>query len=563
MNVPFDTTPNSGLMGRRSIFHLGSAMALGTGAAVAGSTKANASAPSSLRINPQPTAETDTLLAAGELPPQPIRVPVLSISDMWPSAQNDYAIAWAQGDIAYGVSQSGSTHKSTDGGKSWTFLGSSPIRPAHRGMWLRLSSGNHITILNSSPLQIGRSTNDGATFSSVKTLAPNELTLTAQSWCQDALNGHIYLGVYQTTDTFTSINVYRSIDDGATWTAWYAFPGIASSNPRRIRHIHGVQYDPFSRRVYFMAGDNEDAAGIYRVTADASTIEKVVTKETAGHNARAIGLMFFPEFLVWACDSQPLGYLVRMARSEIGQVSPSVERVYQLNSSGWGSICASRDMTEWICFSSGESSPATPIDRNAHAYFVGDNGASVYELGAMASQSASRTPVFHPIGQASLHDGESMWIQTKDFFPEAFFRASLSRSSGQIPRPQPRPRVYAWETCSSGLVTIAPGSNTITPFMRARVPISTRTLYIHDAEIRTVSGAGTPPRLQVVRIDTGAILMDTSGSIRVGSARREADEFVIRVAGLPSDIDIEFRIVGRDPANSFSGTARVTFGFGF
>lgn len=561
MTAAADSGSMDGLLRRRSVFRLGSAVAVGTGAILANSSEASA-APLPMKDSRQALA-TVSAWPSTEAMPAPIRVPVLAISDMWPSAANDYSITWAQGDVAYAVSRSGATHKSIDGGRTWTFLGTSSIRPGHRGMWLRLASGNHITILSSAPLQIGRSTNDGATFTSVKSLGPNELTLTAQSWCQDEVTGHIYLGVYQTTDTFSGINVYRSKDDGATWAIWYTFPGIASTHPQKIRHIHGVQYDPFSQRVYIMAGDNEEAAGIYRVTADGSSVEKVVTKSTAGHNARAIAIMCFPEYLVWASDSQPLGYLVRMPRSEIGKANPLIERVYQLNSSGWGSVCASKDLTEWICFSSGEASPATPIDRNAHAYYVGSNGATVYELGAMSAQTTSRTPVFHPIGQASLHDGLSMWIQTKDFYPEAFFRASLSISTGQITRPQPGPRVYAWETCSSGLVSIKPGANTIAPFMRARVPLSARTLFVHDAEIRMLSGSGVSPRLQIVRIDTGAVLMDTSGSIRVGPARREADEYVVRVAGLPSDIDLEFRIVGKDPLNAFSGTARVTFAFGF
>ncbi|MBT2594680.1 hypothetical protein [Arthrobacter sp. ISL-72] len=548
------------LINRRSIFRMGSAAAVGSGAVLASAGEAQATSSLSA-LRKEPAQELSP--ASGEVIPPPVRVPVLTISDMWPSAHNDYSIAWAQGDIAYGVSRSGSTYKSIDGGKTWVFLGSNSIMPAQRGMWIRLASGTHITILNSLPLQIGRSTNDGANFSSVKTLEPNELSLTAQSWCQDEVTGYIYLGIYQITDSFKTINIYRSADDGATWTVWYAFPGIASNDPQKIRHIHGVQYDPFSRRVYFMVGDNEDAAGIYRVTADGSTVEKVVTKATAGHNARAIGLMCFPDYLVWASDSQPLGYLVRMPRSEIGKTNPQVERIYQLNSSGWGSICAAKDMSEWICFSSGESTPANPIDRNAHAYYVTNNGATIYELGAMSSQSASRTPVFHPVGQASLHDGQTLWMQTKDFFPEAFFRASISKSSAQIARPSPGPRVYAWESSSSGLVSIPTGSNTITPFMRARVPISARTLYVHDAEIRTVSGSGTAPRLQIIRTDNGSVLMETSGSIRVGAARREADEFVLQLPGLPSDVDLEFRIVGRDPATVFSVTARITFAFGY
>jgi hypothetical protein len=377
------------------------------------------------------------------------------------------------------------------------------------------------------------------------------------------VTGYIYLGVYQTTDAFTGIRLFRSTDDGATWTAWYTFPGIAGTDPEKIRHIHGVQYDPISQRVYVMTGDNEPAAGIYRVTADGSTLEKVVTKATAGHDARSIGMMWFPDYIVWATDSQPLGYIVSMARSEIGKASPVVERVYQLNSSGWGSIRASSDNTEWICFSSGESSPATPIDRNAHAYWVADNGATVYEVGSMSSQSASVTPTFHPVGQAYLHDGQSMWFQSKDFFPEVFFRASLSKSTTQIAQPAHGPRVYAWESAGSGPQAIPAGVNVNTVFHRARVPLSATTLYVHDAEIRTWSGTGTAPRVQVIRVDNSAVLIDTSGSIRVGSARREADEFVTKVTGLPADVDLEFRIQSKDAANAFTGAARVVFGFGY
>lgn len=185
----------------------------------------------------------------------------------------------------------------------------------------------------------------------------------------------------------------------------------------------------------------------------------------------------------------------------------------------------------------------------------------------MSSQSASVTPTFHPVGQAYLHDGQSMWFQSKDFFPEVFFRASLSKSTTQIAQPAHGPRVYGWQPAvfspKDTTANIPAGVNVNTPFHRARVPLSATTLYVHDAEIRTWAGAGTAPRLQVIRVDNSAVLLDTSGSIRVGSARREADEYVTKVTGLPADVDLEFRIQSKDAANAFTGSARVVFAFGY
>jgi hypothetical protein len=77
-----------------------------------------------------------------------------------------------------------------------------------------------------------------------------------------------------------------------------------------------------------------DIAGIYRVNAAGTDIEPVIlnshvlynTFPGVGYAARAVDVMFFPDYIAWANDGgggPGQNYVYRMNRNQIGVASPS------------------------------------------------------------------------------------------------------------------------------------------------------------------------------------------------------------------------------------------------
>src|SRR5690606_28434427 len=121
-----------------------------------------------------------------------------------------------------------------------------------------------------------------------------------------------------------------------------------------------------SKRVYVMTGDSEPASGIYRTNAEtgATGLEKVVTNadlaSLATTQARAIGIMFFPDYIAWGVDGG-VSNIVRMARSEIGKPAPQAEIIYRVNATAWFTTDVSTDGSVWLLSASREGAGA--IDR--------------------------------------------------------------------------------------------------------------------------------------------------------------------------------------------------------
>ena len=75
------------------------------------------------------------------------------------------------------------------------------------------------------------------------------------SLCIDG-EDRIYFGEYFKNPKRKSVFVYMSDNDGVSWTRCHEF--AAGS----IRHIHGLQYDPFHDHIWVLTGDDGDEAQI-------------------------------------------------------------------------------------------------------------------------------------------------------------------------------------------------------------------------------------------------------------------------------------------------------------
>ena len=70
------------------------------------------------------------------------------------------------------------------------------------------------------------------------------------SLCQDKI-GTIYFGEYFSNIDKKPVNIYKSNDNGISWSIAYTFKA------NEINHIHGIFIDKYSDKVWFVTGDRD------------------------------------------------------------------------------------------------------------------------------------------------------------------------------------------------------------------------------------------------------------------------------------------------------------------
>ena len=306
---------------------------------------------------------------AGGYMPKPLRVPTLGVVDSWPNSLSSLrTIVWTEnkGAVLYATGADLTLYKSTDSGATWAARGYLPTGSGNQGCFLKTGANTLLTVTPAKPPTILRSTDDGATWATAHTWRTSTLPLGSQSWAIDRVTGHLYYGEYASAST-TTVNLYRSTDDGATWAIFHSWPGRLTAGADRVFHIHAVQWDHIAQRIVVCIGDSTADTGLWRVDAAGTGVEKMVTNSMLPAKLidapRCIGIMPFPDYIVWASDSSANAALFRMNRDQIGLPAPTIERIYDLGSSSWFSCRASNDGTRWVFSTNNEF---TTIDGLLH-----------------------------------------------------------------------------------------------------------------------------------------------------------------------------------------------------
>jgi hypothetical protein len=107
------------------------------------------------------------------------------------------------------------------------------------------------------------------------------------------LNGKIYYGEYFPNVRRGEVRIYRS-RDGLEWETIYSF------EPGRVKHIHLLQQDPLTGRLWFSTGDSDSECLLGHADADFRDIE-VVGKGSP--QWRAIELLFENGRIYWGMDN--------------------------------------------------------------------------------------------------------------------------------------------------------------------------------------------------------------------------------------------------------------------
>jgi len=102
-----------------------------------------------------------------------------------------------------------------------------------------------------------------------------------------------YYGEYIPNFKKNEVHIFRT-RDGEKWEIVYSFP------KKSIKHIHLLQFDPFSQKLWFSTGDEDSECLLGYTNSDFSDIEIVGKNE---QHWRSLELLFTPEKIYWGTDN--------------------------------------------------------------------------------------------------------------------------------------------------------------------------------------------------------------------------------------------------------------------
>jgi hypothetical protein len=102
-----------------------------------------------------------------------------------------------------------------------------------------------------------------------------------------------YFGEYIPNLKKNEVNIFRT-NDGENWELIYSFP------KKTIRHIHLLQFDPFSQKIWFSTGDADSECLLGYANDNFSDVEVVGNNH---QDWRCLELLFTPEKIYWGTDN--------------------------------------------------------------------------------------------------------------------------------------------------------------------------------------------------------------------------------------------------------------------
>jgi hypothetical protein len=210
---------------------------------------------------------------------------------------------------------------SSDNGESWDQVTRLPTRPADRWLGaveparrlLRLDIRSYLQlnthefmVFRNGEIFLGRHGDTQPTCIGHIRRGKGPLP---QGACVDD-NGNCYYGEYWRNPQHEDVNIYTWRRDAAGWQLFYSFA------PGAIRHIHAIQFDPFSRNIWIATGDQDSEANIgYFETS--SSPPQMTRIASGGQMARAVSLLFTREYVYWGSDRTDgdANYVYRWSRS--------------------------------------------------------------------------------------------------------------------------------------------------------------------------------------------------------------------------------------------------------
>ena len=113
-------------------------------------------------------------------------------------------------------------------------------------------------------------------------------------------NQHLYFGEYILNGRFndttrSEVHIYKSEDHGQNWQICYTFP------KNTIRHIHGIFYDKYTKKMWITTGD-KDIESIIASSSDGFKSLNILKQ--GAQKYRAVTLLFYKDFIVYGTDTE-------------------------------------------------------------------------------------------------------------------------------------------------------------------------------------------------------------------------------------------------------------------
>ena len=113
-------------------------------------------------------------------------------------------------------------------------------------------------------------------------------------------NGYLYFGEYILNGRFSDeerseVHIYKSKDHGQNWHICYTFP------KNSIRHVHGVFYDKYTKKMWITTGDKDHESLIASSSDEFKSLQ--ILKQDA-QKYRAVTLLFYKEHIIYGTDTE-------------------------------------------------------------------------------------------------------------------------------------------------------------------------------------------------------------------------------------------------------------------
>ena len=175
-------------------------------------------------------------------------------------------------------------------------------------------------------------------------------------------NGHIFFGEYFMNMEKNSVHVYCSVDNGETWSVAYTF------EEGNINHIHGLFYDKYASRIWCLTGDRDNECIIGYTDDEFMSFVKVFR---GGQEYRACNLFFYPDYFVYATDSQYMKNTIKKVDRKTLEITPLCEIQ--------GTAIKGRQVGEYCMLSTTVEPSEINKDTKSHLWFS-KNGTNWDEL---------------------------------------------------------------------------------------------------------------------------------------------------------------------------------------
>lgn len=168
-------------------------------------------------------------------------------------------------------------------------------------------------------------------------------------------DNRLYFGEYFGNPDRQPVSIFCSEDDGKSWAVTHTFEA------GRIRHIHGIQYDPYRKGLWIMTGDDDDEAF---VAFSQDGFESMEIVSSGSQAARVVSGIPTPDGLLCGTDTpRETNYLLRLgiegrSRARLAQVQSSVFYSYRYRQG-------------YVFATTAEPSPVNDT-RSAHLWFSED-----------------------------------------------------------------------------------------------------------------------------------------------------------------------------------------------